>query len=328
MQELTARAALLSDELWARVEATQPSDESFYEQVDDRHRMIIITVVPVRNNLGTLLGHVKGIYIVTDDLMTEMREDSLGAILVALGSVLVSLLVVFPIILFMQREHAKQTQRVLEGNIALLEVLGNAVAFRDSDTDSHNYRVTLYTLRLAEQLGLDAEKMRILSVGAFLHDVGKIGISDTILLKRGKLTDDEFNLMKKHVSIGVEIVRNSSWLSEAVSVVECHHEKFNGTGYPGKLAGEAIPLEARVFAVADVFDALTSERPYKQPFSLEVALEIMRHDSGTHFDPQVFDCFASMARDLYAEVAGSPRTVLQQKMQALTQRYFATPNAN
>ncbi|MEI6415266.1 MAG: HD-GYP domain-containing protein [Pseudomonadota bacterium] len=322
VQEINERASLVTAKLWARAEATKLTSEPFYDQSTHGGRMTIITVVPVRDG-SEIIGSLKGIYVVPDPVMSEMQEDSMGAILVAVGSVMASLLVVFPIILYMQREHASQTRRVIEGNLSLLEVLGNAVAFRDSDTDSHNYRVTIYALRLAEKLGISVNQIRILIVGAFVHDVGKIGITDSILLKPGKLTAEEFAIMKTHVSIGADIVRRSPWLSEAVSVVEFHHEKYDGSGYPTGLVGENIPLEARIFAVADVFDALTTRRPYKEPFSLEQALDIMRQSSGTHFDPIVFRGFEAIAHELYTEIAEAPHDRMRSIMQALVHRYLA-----
>jgi len=321
VQEINERAALVTADLWARAEATKLTPHPFYDQINQNGHMTVITVVPIRDD-EEIVGYIRGIYVVPDDTLAEMKEDSIGTVLVAIGSVIIALLVVFPIILFMQREHASQTRRVVEGNLALLEVLGNAIAFRDSDTDSHNYRVTIYALRLADKLGISENKIRILIVGAFLHDVGKIGITDTILLKPSKLNEDEFAIMKTHVSIGSEIVRRSPWLSEAASVVEYHHEKYDGTGYPNGLVGESIPLEARIFAVADVFDALTTRRPYKEPFSLEQALDIMRKSSGSHFDPEVFIGFQAIAHELYAEIAKSPHDAIRSIMQASVHRYL------
>lgn len=320
--ELNEKASLITGDIWARAEATRLTTKPFYDQINEDGRMTIITVVPLQNDGAQILGYLKGIYLVPKAMLDEMREDSLGAILVAFGSVLVTMLVVVPIILFMQREHAAQTARVLEGNTALLEVLGNAVAHRDSDTDSHNYRVTIYALRLAERLGLDTQRMRILIVGSFLHDVGKIGISDTILLKRGKLTEEEFEVMKTHVRIGAEIVRQSPWLTEAISVVECHHEKYNGRGYPRGLSGDQIPLEARIFAVADVFDALTTVRPYKNPYPFDAAIGMMRNESNAHFDPMVIDCFAELAEGLYEEIAGASHDELRNIMRSSLKRYL------
>lgn len=321
-QEVSARAALVGDALWARAEASPLTAEPSYSQSSEMGRMNIVTAVPIRDEAGEVLGYVKGIYIATDATLAEMREDSLGASLLAVGCMLVSMLVVFPVVLFMQREHAAQTKRILAGNVALLEVLGNAVAHRDSDTDIHNYRVTLYALRLAEHLGLGVDSIRIVIIGAFLHDVGKIGITDSILLKPGKLTEAEFEIMKTHVSIGAEIVRRSPWLAEAVKVVESHHEKFDGSGYPKGLAGEAIPIEARVFSVADVFDALTTRRPYKEAFPIDKALDILRQDSGRHFDPEILCHFESLASALHAELAHMDADALRDLMHAATQHYL------
>jgi HD-GYP domain-containing protein (c-di-GMP phosphodiesterase class II) len=322
VQELNERASLITEDIWVRAEATHLTTKPFYDQINKDGRMTIITVVPLKNDGALIIGYLKGIYLVPKAMLDEMREDSLGASLVAFCSVLVTMLVVVPIILFMQQEHAAQTARVLEGNTALLEVLGNAVAHRDSDTDSHNYRVTIYALRLAERLGLDTQRMRILIVGSFLHDVGKIGISDTILLKCGKLTEEEFEVMKTHVRIGTEIVRQSPWLTEAISVVECHHEKYNGTGYPRGLSGDQIPLEARIFAVADVFDALTTARPYKKPYPFDEAIGMMRNESNIHFDPTVINCFAELAQGLYEEIAGASHDELRNIMRSSLQRYL------
>jgi HD-GYP domain-containing protein (c-di-GMP phosphodiesterase class II) len=141
--------------------------------------------------------------------------------------------------------------------------------------------------------------MNSLIKGAFLHDVGKIAISDNILLKPGKLTFDEFEIMKTHVLHGSEIIRSYEWLSDAVDVVLHHHEKFDGCGYPHGLRGDQIPLNARIFALADVFDALTSRRPYKEPVPVGVSLECMAEDAGSHFDPELFRIFTQDAAAMY-----------------------------
>jgi len=322
VQELNERANLISPELWHRAENMPLSPKPTYDQIFRHRHMVIITVVPIENEAGDINGYLKGIYVVTDAMLAEMQEDSFGAIVVAVISVLISMLVVFPIILFMQRQDANQTSRVLEGNMALLEVLGNAVAYRDSDTDSHNYRVTLYAVRLGQHLGLSHDQIRLLIVGAFLHDIGKIGISDAILLKPGKLTPEEFAVMKTHVEIGSDIVRRSPWLAEAVSVVECHHEKYDGSGYPRGLAGASIPLEARIFAIVDVFDALTSRRPYKEPFTFPAAIEILTREGGRHFDPQVLQKFEAIAPQLYREIGEASHDHLRLTLHECGQKYL------
>lgn len=214
--------------------------------------------------------------------------------------------------------------RLLEANIEMLEVLGSAIAKRDSDTNVHNYRVTLMAVGMGEAYGLPRDALQALVKGSFLHDVGKIGISDTILLKPGKLDRAEFETMKTHVNHGTDILGRYAWLRDAMDVVGHHHEKFDGTGYPSGLAGEAIPINARIFAIADVFDALTSARPYKAALSMEAAILTMQPDRGRHFDPALFDLFLDMASALYAEIGLAPPEALTATLQQRLRSYFFT----
>ena len=170
--------------------------------------------------------------------------------------------------------------------------------------------------------GLPAAEMRLLLKGAFLHDVGKLGIRDAILLKPGRLDPAEFGEMKRHVDHGLDIIARSSWLKDAVSVVGHHHEKWDGSGYGSGLKGDQIPLAARIFAVADVFDALTSRRPYKEPLPVEEALAILEQGRGAHFDPGVLDLFAPLARPLHQRHAGEEGAGPRAEVGALLERYF------
>jgi HD-GYP domain-containing protein (c-di-GMP phosphodiesterase class II) len=182
-------------------------------------------------------------------------------------------------------------------------------------------------VRLAETLGLDNPSIRKLIMGAYLHDVGKIGTPDNILLKPGKLTDPEFEIMKKHVDHGIDIVsrpddETKGWVTDAIEVVAGHHEKFNGKGYPSGISAESIPLVARIFSVADVFDALTCRRPYKEPFPFEKSIGIIMSDKGTSFDPRVVDAFATIAEDLYSKIAGREDERLPEELDDVIRRYF------
>lgn len=201
-------------------------------------------------------------------------------------------------------------------------MLGSAIAKRDSDTNIHNFRVTLYSVRLGEKLHLSQSAMQGLIKGAFLHDVGKIAIPDAILLKPGKLTVEEFTIMKTHVSHGGDIIRSYDWLKDADEVVRCHHEKFDGSGYPQGLVGEEIPLNARIFAVADVFDALTSRRPYKEPFSVAASIAIIEEARGSHFDPVVADLFLTQAEMLFQEICNEKEAVLHDKLEGCIRTCF------
>ena len=211
---------------------------------------------------------------------------------------------------------------VLKGNLEMASVLGAAIAKRDSDTGDHNFRVTLYAIKLGEAVGLDANAMRQLIHGAFLHDVGKIGISDNILLKPGKLSDEEFAIMRTHVALGVDIIAKSDWLQGAREVIEGHHEKFDGKGYLRGLKGEEIPLNARIFAIVDVFDALTSRRPYKEPMSLDTALGIIQKDAGTHFDPKLVTTFLEIAPAMHASIGSAGESELSKQLRTQAMHYF------
>lgn len=173
--------------------------------------------------------------------------------------------------------------------------LARAIEFRDGHTGDHISRVAQISMLIAKDLGLDEDHCRMIYLAAPLHDVGKIGISDSVLLKPGRLTDDEITEMRKHVGIGVQILEKgtSELLRVAEAIAGGHHEKWDGTGYPHEIAGELIPLEARIVAIADVFEALCSERHYKKAWSVDEAYAHIDAQSGIHFDP---DCVAAFQR--------------------------------
>lgn len=183
-------------------------------------------------------------------------------------------------------------------NIDLLALLGKLTELRNGETAGHSLRVTISTLLFAEALALPPEDIVRTVKGALLHDVGKLAIPDSILGKPGPLTLQERAEMEKHVDYGLQIVSQSHFLQEAALVVGAHHERYDGTGYPLGLKGEAIAREGRLFALIDVFDALTSSRIYKSALSVEAALETMEAGRGSHFDPILFDRFKEMASSL------------------------------
>ena len=213
-------------------------------------------------------------------------------------------------------------QALLSGNLQMLRALGEAIAQRDTGNNSHNPRVTLYSALTAEVMELESVKIRALMKGSFLHDIGKIGISDEIILKPGGLTDDERRTMNAHPEIGAAIVRGVHWLKDAREVIRYHHEWFDGTGYPHELKGDAIPLNARIFAIVDVFDALTSKRPYKPAYSYEKTMQIIFDRRGTHFDPWIVESFANISRRLYDEIAWEPFHVLDTQLRRKVADHF------
>lgn len=228
-----------------------------------------------------------------------------------------------PVLNRLDADLLRLSEDLNHANLGVLIALGSAVAKRDRETNSHDYRVTFYAASLAEEIGLPAERIRGVIKGAFLHDVGKLGVVDAILRKPGPLTVEETAAMKTHVSHGVEIVSRFRWLHDALDVVQHHHERFDGSGYPAGLRGEDIPVAARMFAIVDAFDALTSRRPYKEPASLEVALGMLEESRGAAFDPVLLDRFAELAPALHRSVSGASDAELAGGLDEMLARYFA-----
>src|SRR5271163_2213668 len=175
-----------------------------------------------------------------------------------------------------------------------LEAMGDALDLRDAETEGHSRRVTAYTIALAQAMGLESDALRTIARGAFLHDIGKIATPDNILLKPGRLNEEEKLIMKQHCERGYEMVRKIPFLREAAEIVYAHQERFDGTGYPRGLCGEAIPLGARIFAIADSLDAMTSDRPYRKGATFAVATEEIVRCAGKQFDPQIVEVFLAM----------------------------------
>ena len=178
-----------------------------------------------------------------------------------------------------------------------LLALVSALDMREKNTRLHSQRVRDYTLLLAERYGVSERKKRIIGLGALLHDVGKIAVSDNILLKPSALSEDEWEEMYRHPLEGYRLLQRIDFLRDSAEIVYAHHEHYDGSGYPRRLKGEEIPLGARLFMVADVFDAVTSERPYHLPISYREAIAEIREKSGTHFDPAVVEIFVNIRPD-------------------------------
>ncbi|MHC1700575.1 MAG: HD-GYP domain-containing protein [Humidesulfovibrio sp.] len=271
---------------------------------------------------GRKAAYVESIYAVSDKVLDDIARDMLRTVGMAVLVVLATTLLLYPVIIRLLKRVTDLSVHLQEANLQTLSVLGSAIAKRDSDTDRHNYRVAIYCERLARALGLDGPAIRPLLKGAMLHDVGKIGVRDAILLKPGPLTAAEFAEMRQHVQHGRDIVAQASWLGDAVDVISGHHENYDGQGYDQGLAGGAIPLGARLFAVVDVFDALCSRRPYKEPLDFEETMRQLEAGRGTHFDPAVLDAFAGIARELFETTAASGEAELKACLQQIFQSYF------
>jgi response regulator RpfG family c-di-GMP phosphodiesterase len=200
----------------------------------------------------------------------------------------------------LEKEVARATEVIIAREHETLQVLSRTAEYKDPETASHIARVANYSKLLAEEYGLDEKEQEVIFYASPLHDIGKVGIPDAILLKPDKLTDNEFEIIKTHTHIGHDILAKSDnpYLKSGAVISLSHHEKFDGTGYPQGLSGEGIPFYGRITAISDVFDALTSIRPYKQAWALEEAIMLIRNERGKHFDPDLVDIFLDCERDV------------------------------
>ena len=220
----------------------------------------------------------------------------------------------------LRRQHARLTARVHEQNVELqrinrdleglvqertrdlLDGMINALDYRDMETQWHSRRVSLYARRLAEAMGLSLVECNEVEMGALLHDIGKIGVRDSVLLKPGPLNQEEWEEMREHPAIGFRLLRSIDYLAGASQIVLQHQERWDGKGYPRGLAGKDIVIGARIFSVVDTLDAIRSDRPYRAGRSFPVALEEIRRCSGTQFDPDVVEAFASVPESGWEEI--------------------------
>jgi HD-GYP domain-containing protein (c-di-GMP phosphodiesterase class II) len=291
-------------------------------------KRVVNTITPLNDTDkdGTIqiVGYLETLRIIPQWREAQLQDVALGtSIMVALATLLCGL-ILYPVIITLNKDKDLKADRLFRSNIQIMKSLGEAAAKRDAETGIHNYRVTLSAIRIAEALNLPSEEMVPMIIGSLLHDIGKIGIPDHILLKPAKLSPDEMEIMKTHVSHGEEMIDGRTLLKNAYPVVSAHHEKWDGSGYPRGLKGEDIPLPARIFAVADVFDALCSKRPYKEAFDYQTALEIIEKDSGTHFDPAVIDAFVPISKTIYEKILHYDEVTIHNRLDQAINHYLKT----
>ncbi|MEG3641505.1 HD domain-containing phosphohydrolase [Magnetococcus sp. PR-3] len=217
------------------------------------------------------------------------------------------------------KEVTKRTEELMETRLASLQMLGKAAEYKDNETGLHVIRMSNFAALLAEKYGWNSDDCGLMLHASAMHDIGKIGIPDRILLKPGKLDDAEWGVMRKHPGIGAGIIGRYSGQSRlfdmARQIALTHHEKWDGSGYPRGLAGEEIPISGRMVAIADVFDALTTRRPYKDPWPIEKTVETLKKDAGTHFDPRLVDLFIENLEGILAIKARWEETPVAERME-------------
>ncbi len=312
----------LTEALKATISPMPHDGRRHFETRDINGQKVIHILVTLTTSESPSPLYFEGAFLLDQQTQDRQQEKIWRMLAFILFASLATVIAVYPIVLLLYRSLIKASKDILRGNLEIASVLGTAIAKRDSDTGEHNYRVTLYAIRLAEAVNLPMAEMRSLILGAFLHDVGKIGIPDAILLKPGRLSETELAAMRKHVELGLDIVAPSHWLLIARDIIGKHHEKYDGSGYPLGLCGETIPLTARIFAIVDVFDALTSHRPYKVPMPVEDAVSILLKHSGQHFDPALLGQFTRIVADIHAEISAKSEAELAEKLGQLLPDYF------
>lgn len=257
-----------------------------------------------------------GIPVIFVTAMAEVEDEALGF---ELGAVdYLTKPVSRPIVRARVRNHLSlvRVEELRQTRLSIVQRLGRAAEFKDNETGLHVIRMSLFSQIIARKAGLGEAWSDDLLNAAPMHDIGKIGIPDAVLLKPGRLDEDEWKVMASHAEIGARIIGEdgSRLLSMAHDIALYHHEKWDGSGYPHGLSGEAIPIEARIVALADVFDALTSERPYKKAWTVEAATDLIREQRGKHFDPALvevfFECLPEIleARDRWLETTDETET--------------------
>jgi len=297
--------------------------------MDDRarsvHKRLVLSMLAAAVVLAAAAGaaavYIHGVFVASPEAVARFEQEAAWSVGATVLIVILVTAALYPVIRRLLGQLGGLTIQLLDANLETIQLLGNAIAKRDSDTDAHNYRVTIYAVRLAEAVGADAATIRRLIKGAFLHDIGKIGVRDQILLKLSRLTPEEFEEMKKHVQHGLDIIGACRWLEDAAEVVGYHHEKYDGSGYDRGLQGEDIPMNARIFAIADVFDTLTSERPYKKPLGYDETMHTLVQGSGSHFDPELLEVFRRIAPSLYHALT-DPGADPHHEMQEIIHHYF------
>ena len=285
-------------------------------------RPLLRVFLPLRGDGQSLAGYFEGARLVPDWQRRRLDADARRIGLLVALVVLLGGLAFYPAVLRLSGDNLRRQRELLDAHMAMMEALGRAIARCDSDGDLHNFRVAWIAATLAEAVGVHGRRMHELIVGSFVHDVGKIGIPEQILLKHGPLSEEEMRVMRAHVGRGEAIVGEAGWLGGGQAVVAGHHEKWDGSGYPRGLAGTDIPLAARIFAIADVFDTVCSRRPYKDPLPLDQALRVLEEGAGKHFDPQLVRVFFKVADSLHRTLAAADEEHLRALLERTVRKHF------
>lgn len=271
--------------------------------VNDKTIKVIKIYLPIE-----ISNSIVGVYEIIKpyaEIETHMKPVIRNIFLIVFSGLLILYLLLIKIMYASSMKMRKQNEALIKNSNDLKEAysklnlsykstilaLSKAIDARDTYTAGHSERVTQISLKIGQAIGLSSEQLNALEIAALFHDVGKIGIPDQVLNKPGKLTDEEFNQIKEHSSIGVDILKSIEFLDDTLTMILHHHEKYDGSGYPSGISGEAIPLESRIICVADSYDSMTSDRPYRKGLPHSVAVDELIKFKGIQFDPKIVDAF-------------------------------------
>ncbi len=280
------------------------------------------TVIPVIGlQDDDVIGHLQAIYRSSLDDTRQIATRILLSCLIGVCSVLICGILMYPGLVFFHNRLIKNSSDLNRANNFLLKQLGTALAKSDVGLPEHNHRTLIYAVRLAEKLNLTRSQIRSLIQGAFLHDLGMLDLDSTMLMKPTSLGSKERAQMQGHVKKGAALIKPYRWLRDGKDLIRCHHEKYDGSGYPAGLSHDKIPLEARIFAIVDAFDALTSKRPYREAQELDRAIEMLELESASHFDPVLLAPFIEMAPQLFAIVSKMEGKALERELSGVLKKY-------
>lgn len=278
--------------------------------------------IPIFDSGEDLAGYLTGIYLVSlKDTQMILKRFMLSFIICIAGISLCALLCYLGF-LFMNNHLIRSVGELNRTNVFLIRKLGTALAKSNSQEQDHSSRVLLYAMKLAEKVKLPSEQKRTLIHGVFLHDIGMLPISPTTLHKEEELEKEELKQVDQHPKEGAALIRKFRWLRNAEKVVRYHHEKYDGTGYPDGVKHEKIPMVARIFSIADTFDALTSQRPYRDPLPLEESLATLEQETGLQFDPVLLSAFLDIAPHLHETIASRTSKELDKEVDKLLKKYL------
>lgn len=284
--------------------------------------IVLDAVIPVKNGPGgTLIGWVEGRYRSPQAETRAIAVNILLSCLFGVGGVVLCALLMYPGFVLLHNRLINNSADLNRANNFLLKYLGSALAKSDVGTIGHNYRVVIYGVRLAEKLKLNRAQIRSFIKGVFLHDIGMLEVDREILMKPGPLDGKERKRMQGHARRGAALVKPYRWLKDTRDLILSHHEKYDGSGYPAGLSHDKIALQARIFAIVDAFDALTSTRPYRAAQNLEAVIETLELESGAHFDPVLLAAFIEIAPQLLEIVGKLDDSALERELNGVLKKY-------